>query len=179
MYSVSDFKFLPISCKGLQRLSSVPLPVMSLSLIMSYDLSNHSIKNITLQNTTQDFSEGRPDSRLLRVIAALGNWPSNTILCNYTCSLWLQSSFLFDLSYCHHVYIVLFPTFYLIADARHYYLLITCWKGNMYVGQQCSALKILKSKGQSHSYQWVSDNVTFWGVLHSLNGINHSGKVEC
>ena len=73
MYSVSDFKFLPISCKGLQRLSSVPLPVMSLSLIMSYDLSNHSIKNITLQNTTQDFSEGRLDNRLLRVIAALGN----------------------------------------------------------------------------------------------------------
>ena len=107
-------------------------------------LSNHSIKNINLQNTTKDFSEGRLDSRLLRVIAALG-----------TCSLWFQSSFLSDLSYCHHVYIVLFSTFYLIADARHYYLLITCWKGNMYVGQQCSALKILNSKGQSHS-EWVT-----------------------
>ena len=65
-------------------------------------------------------------SRLLRVIAALGYWPSNAILCIRVCSHWLQQSFLSSLSCCQHViYVCSHSTLCLIiADARHCYLSI-------------------------------------------------------
>ena len=52
-------------------------------------------------------SDGWLISRLLRVIAALGCWPSNAILCIRACSHWLQHSFLSSVSCCQHVIYVL------------------------------------------------------------------------
>ena len=70
-------------------------------------------------------SEGWPYSRLLRVIAALDYWPSNTILLySYLFPLALVLIPLQSLVPWPRVYQCSHPFMYSVPDARHYYPLI-------------------------------------------------------